>query len=863
MLDRLLQIVNYVANDYNTYVAHPRGFHFTLDHYDSKFTRNGAAIAASTGVANGAVGFIGEWASRTTIPAVLAASYSNAPICSGAATSDELSSREDFPRFFRTLPPDSASGRFLAQLCKLWKWDTVVLVASNEAYGLSLAATFQAQASQLGLDIARSYLIQTTWEDADYALLASEIRSSPTRIIVMLSETAYFLPLFRASLKAGFSTGWTWLGSDGLSELPGFILSSSMTAAESTRLNGLVICFPAEAAPGSTRFDSVAARWAADRGNDWLSSTPFALFTASCFEVMATAFMQLVDRFGYASVASRTSSASYADYLIDMDTVTGMVKFDEIGDRDGAYYVQNFVRGAFNNIYRSNANGTLTALSVPVFPDGTSTIPLSHPVFTVVIPDLNDPGILAITILTAIAIAILVATWSYLYYHRRARRVKHIGIHFTSLLCIGIIMTLVATFLLLGTPTRLMCAAQHWTLVLGMSLSMSSLFARSYRIYKVFDNRILAKSHSLNLKSMVLRMLVLPLAQLILLALQQVLDPLLPTPVYDVMTQTAQIFCAAAPTSNGIGNVLLYSAFGIDGLLLLMLAAVSWKIRLVHTTYNDTVFTAYAIHNLILTALIWFPLHVLLNLSTTASVYVQGSVTIYASCVLYFALLARHAIALPERTGNEGGQMIESTVNNGSAFAGSQNTHTGTTTGKVVTITGTFPTKPTTGLFTNWVNKDLLLHVSEGILTVFKSSSEKLGVAYVLRRCTLEPESPETPGCLVLTSPGSAPIMIQFPTSQELQRWLQHLSLAGAVFGDRSLSSGSSSGSGRLQSAVGRLRTMSTVAPRAVGLAVAVNRSGSMQSRPPILTQQRPVEIMEVDSNGPSSAHAVGSVSDL
>ncbi|KNE72675.1 hypothetical protein AMAG_20498 [Allomyces macrogynus ATCC 38327] len=213
--------------------------------------------------------------------------------------------------------------------------------------------------------------------------------------------------------------------------------------------------------------------------------------------------------------------------------------------------------------FSSIANATLR------FPGNRTTIPPWHPTFLVDVPDYSQPGVMVTLVVAGILVMVTLAAWAMFVVYRRSKRVRHHGLPIVSTLCFSIALALTTPFFAAGNPTVVTCNAQWATIVVGFGLTMASLAIRSYRIAKVLDNRVLAKSQSLGTRSLMARMLALPLVQVVLLAIAYVVAPLVPAKT--VANSLVVVSCAIP--SGSVNRILSGGAAGLD-LYLLTLSRV-------------------------------------------------------------------------------------------------------------------------------------------------------------------------------------------------------------------------------------------------------------------------------------------------
>ncbi|XP_047450381.1 extracellular calcium-sensing receptor-like [Mugil cephalus] len=126
---------------------------------------------------------IGESESSSTIVFTRTTGPFKMPVISHSATCECLSSRKEYPSFFRTIASDVYQGRALVQLVKNFGWTWVGAVNSDSDYGNNGMAIFLAAAQEEGVCV--EYTEKFHRAEPDKVLKVVEvIRKSTARVIV-------------------------------------------------------------------------------------------------------------------------------------------------------------------------------------------------------------------------------------------------------------------------------------------------------------------------------------------------------------------------------------------------------------------------------------------------------------------------------------------------------------------------------------------------------------------------------------------------------------------------------------------------------------------------------------------------------
>ncbi|KAM4627560.1 vomeronasal type-2 receptor 1-like [Polymixia lowei] len=126
---------------------------------------------------------IGESESSSTIVLSHTTGPFKIPVISHSATCECLSSRKDYPSFFRTIASDLYQSRALAQLVKHFGWSWVGAINSDSDYGNNGMAIFLAAAQEEGVCVEYTEKFHRT-EPEKLTKVVEVIRKSTARVIV-------------------------------------------------------------------------------------------------------------------------------------------------------------------------------------------------------------------------------------------------------------------------------------------------------------------------------------------------------------------------------------------------------------------------------------------------------------------------------------------------------------------------------------------------------------------------------------------------------------------------------------------------------------------------------------------------------
>lgn len=146
----------------------------------------------------------------------------NIPQVSYGSTSADLSNKEIYSYFFRTVPPDSFQAHALVDVLKEYKWNYIFTVNSYGNYGQKGMAELQKAAKAAGICVASAAQLPSLPTDGDFTKVISnflrkrrETSNSITTIVVFTTQSDS-ADMLRAAKESG-ATEFTWLGSNGWS----------------------------------------------------------------------------------------------------------------------------------------------------------------------------------------------------------------------------------------------------------------------------------------------------------------------------------------------------------------------------------------------------------------------------------------------------------------------------------------------------------------------------------------------------------------------------------------------------------------------------------------------------------------------
>ncbi|ORZ38090.1 7 transmembrane sweet-taste receptor of 3 GCPR-domain-containing protein, partial [Catenaria anguillulae PL171] len=158
-----------------------------------------------------------------------------------------------------------------------------------------------------------------------------------------------------------------------------------------------------------------------------------------------------------------------------------------------AYFnVFNWYKGVSTPVYDVLPDLSVVQRTPITFFGGTKTIPRDRPQQIPLVAYLDSPTGIGLAAGNGIAIAIVILTWIYLFAARNQPSVRSLSFPFLSLICVGCVLVLASNIAALGSPTSVGCQTSLWLFCWGLELVLASSAAKAYRLWRIFDNKMIS-----------------------------------------------------------------------------------------------------------------------------------------------------------------------------------------------------------------------------------------------------------------------------------------------------------------------------------------------------------------------------------
>ncbi|KAF8985172.1 hypothetical protein BGZ46_005718 [Entomortierella lignicola] len=556
----------------------------------------------------GVSGVIGDVSSALTVQSALLTSRLSIPQCSYSAGSTQLSSKEDYGYFFRTIPTEVMFGRVMMDFVTNRGWKSVAVFYTGDALGSEMMDNIELQAKKRNITIGYRRAFWEMGTSSDIGPGLDGLKDSGQRIVVVAAVGVPQARLILEAVRKGVvSKDFVWLAINQVTE-PLLMEGSALKPMD---LNGLFMFDNMLRLHGYPPYESFLDRWAAlspveypYAGERDISSNEAQAY--SCMMVMANGFAKAVKN--NSTALDLLASGKLGPMLKPLDMNTnytgpgGPMVFDEAGDVVyGNFILYNFQNGRIVEIGTSYS-GVLSLSSSPMYYDGTHIAPSETAPLRVLNPAFSSPIAIVIMSVAGLGVLFSVVTMVIVILHRDAQVIKASSPLFCCLELCGFILLYFSVIMGLDIPNKFLCIARPFTLNVGFILVVSNIVVKNFRVYRIFHNiyvtkRVIRDSHLLKIVGTILIVSLTVMTVWFLKTppgLNQVVMPDLTT-YWDCSSQSGD-------TAPYFVILFIYNVA-----LLLLATYLAYKNRNVTANYNECRQIAFVVYNILLSGCIAMP----------------------------------------------------------------------------------------------------------------------------------------------------------------------------------------------------------------------------------------------------------------
>ncbi|KAI8920752.1 hypothetical protein DFJ77DRAFT_506388 [Powellomyces hirtus] len=255
-------------------------------------------------------------------------------------------------------------------------------------------------------------------------------------------------------------------------------------------------------------------------------------------------------------------------------------------------------------------------------------------------PDLGPPVYVgwssglgaAMVALTVLSLMYALSLLFYVIAKRGVKVIRAASPTFCALMILGNMMNLATIFVYTGEPSKTTCILQPWILGLSFSTAMAAMIFKTWRIYRIFNNR-LCRSLTIKDSQLFINVGVVVGIEVILLIIWTAVDA--PEPAM-IELATSRFWSCKSP-SEKVHKTMTGVLFSFNGLLALSGVFMAYMTRNVRGEYNESKYIGLCIYNVFVLSVLAIPLMYVSDLGPNM-IYVVRSVVILIINVVMLSL---------------------------------------------------------------------------------------------------------------------------------------------------------------------------------------------------------------------------------
>jgi len=205
----------------------------------------------------------------------------------------------------------------------------------------------------------------------------------------------------------------------------------------------------------------------------------------------------------------------------------------------------------------------------------------------------EDPLAIAFVTITALTQVLIIALMIWVFLHQTSPVIRMASPIFCEFILAGCIIALCTIYFLTGEPTTNICRARAWFFCLGFSLAFAALFAKTWRIHKIYLSAMDFQNKPISPVQLMGIMALAMAPTIILLALWSGIHPLGPETIEDD-TNSDKLILQCQSDNQWVWQGCLIAVNGILVLYSCYVTIITRKIRLM---FNESRYIGLAIYN--------------------------------------------------------------------------------------------------------------------------------------------------------------------------------------------------------------------------------------------------------------------------
>ncbi|KAI1306455.1 hypothetical protein EDD11_004747 [Mortierella claussenii] len=463
-----------------------------------------AAISAAARLMALEVGsVIGDIVSDLTAAEAIMTSSVGLPQCSFSTYNGDVSNLKTFAYLFRTVPGVQAYLEALSAVVEHYDWKKISVLYTSDAPGLLGDKLFSTYCEMKGIDVMRVG-IPLPDDDSRLSYVAqgpiNAIKNSDSRIHILIAPRSSQVTLLSAIRDCGlFRSNHVWLTTVDQSDALARLVNPS-------DFNGLIMADALWDMPSVPAFNTFVNNWKNLDKNEYPLSGSTQLtwhetYAYACVQLLTEGYKGLVqsalavsngtlrEKLLFEILHGKRSQDLTLEYLGTLvhETPVGNITINKEGDPE----VNRISIMSFQNYTSVQSgcylNGNLSFFKPIQFKDGTTTVPSYAPSSTELKPDRDNAFELTMTILCSLLMLVIIATGVIVLLNRHNIIIKSASPVFCILELCGLALTLSWIYLRSGVPSGGVCRVGLTISVVGLTVNLSALVVKNYRIYRIFN----------------------------------------------------------------------------------------------------------------------------------------------------------------------------------------------------------------------------------------------------------------------------------------------------------------------------------------------------------------------------------------
>ncbi len=279
------------------------------------------------------------------------------PVVSYAATDPDLSDRNDYPTFYRTVPSDDTAALTIAQLFLRFNWTSCIIIYQNDEFGLGGVKAISQAFDENNLIVQETIAFDIT-VDSMQSDFKEDLINNPIRIIVLWAQSTYASLVLHSAIDNDIlGPQFTWI-------LSAHVPLDSFNETDYDKLIGILTVEPvvasmANASVNTTLLNAAYDIWQQYEPESFPGTTninSYALFAFDATWLLIQSLQQYCSTRSYPCTSITNSSLcfdrlllNYTSFLDTISTtkflgVSGLVQYG-VNATDRAqgtyYYLQN------------------------------------------------------------------------------------------------------------------------------------------------------------------------------------------------------------------------------------------------------------------------------------------------------------------------------------------------------------------------------------------------------------------------------------------------------------------------------------------------------------------------------------------